>query len=266
MFQILSLTGKLRDKMENYKTAIILCGGKGSRLGSIGKKKPKTLIKVQKKEILWYIIKILKKNNFNHIILPLGYKGTKIRDFLKLNKNFDLKVNCINTGINSNIGLRIAKVINKIISNDVFLLNGDAIFNLNLLKIYNNHLKNNIDISFLSSEATYPYGTIGVKKKNNVIDFQRNLIYDSLNKRNKKKYLAYNYSGMCFVKKEHLYKFKNLYKNSSNFEQTFFPSVIKIAKKKRLIKINGFWHSIDNILNKRTNNDFEFKGYIEGNQ
>ena len=44
----------------NNQTAIILCGGKGTRLGSLGKKLPKTLIKIQNKEILWYIIKILK--------------------------------------------------------------------------------------------------------------------------------------------------------------------------------------------------------------
>ena len=41
------------------KTVLILCGGKGTRLGAIGKKTPKTLIKVQGKPIIWYIIKIL---------------------------------------------------------------------------------------------------------------------------------------------------------------------------------------------------------------
>jgi len=44
----------------NNKCAVVLCGGKGSRLGLLGKKIPKTLVKVQGKEILWYIIKYLK--------------------------------------------------------------------------------------------------------------------------------------------------------------------------------------------------------------
>ena len=44
-----------------YKTAIILCGGKGTRLGAIGKKIPKSLIKIHNTEILWYIIMMLKK-------------------------------------------------------------------------------------------------------------------------------------------------------------------------------------------------------------
>ena len=45
----------------NYRTAIILCGGKGTRLGELGKKLPKTLVKIQGKPILWYILRSLKK-------------------------------------------------------------------------------------------------------------------------------------------------------------------------------------------------------------
>ena len=44
-----------------YRTAIVLCGGKGTRLGQLGKKFPKTLIKAQGKPILWYILNSLKK-------------------------------------------------------------------------------------------------------------------------------------------------------------------------------------------------------------
>ena len=61
------------------KTAIILCGGKGTRLGEIGKKMPKTLVKVQEKPILWYILKSLKKNNFNHFILPVGFNNYSLK-------------------------------------------------------------------------------------------------------------------------------------------------------------------------------------------
>ena len=66
-----------------FKTAVILCGGKGTRLGAIGKKLPKTLIKIHNKPIIWYIIKILQKNKLNHFILPVGYKGSQIKRYLK---------------------------------------------------------------------------------------------------------------------------------------------------------------------------------------
>ena len=57
-------------KSSQIKTAVILCGGKGTRLGYLGKKLPKTLVKVKDKPIIWYIIKFLKKNSINHFILP----------------------------------------------------------------------------------------------------------------------------------------------------------------------------------------------------
>ena len=73
---------KLKTLKED-KAAIILCGGKGSRLGVLGKRLPKSLVQVQKKEILWYIINILSKNKFSHLILPTGYKGNVIKNFVK---------------------------------------------------------------------------------------------------------------------------------------------------------------------------------------
>ena len=72
----------------NCKTAVILCGGKGTRLGLLGRKIPKSLVKVNEHPIIWYIINTLKKNSFNHFILPIGYKGKMIEKYLKKNKNF----------------------------------------------------------------------------------------------------------------------------------------------------------------------------------
>ena len=54
------------------------------------------------------------------------------------------------------------------------MLNGDAIFDINLKKIIKNHQKKNFDITFLSSEITYPYGTIGLYK-NKIKDFKETL-------------------------------------------------------------------------------------------
>lgn len=227
------------------RTAIILCGGRGSRLGDLGKKIPKTLAKVQGREILWYIINILKKNKFNHIILPLGYKGNLIKLFLKKNKFFDMNIDYVNTGVNTNIGSRIARVQNKIKSDDILLLNGDAIFNINLDKIFKLHEKNKTEITFLSGEITYPYGTIGIEK-GEVKEFKRNLVYDALTIRSNKSYIAYNYTGISIIKSKFLEKMKNLLKKSINFEQFFFPKIIK-RKKCKIVKINGFWHSVDNI-------------------
>ena len=93
--------------IKKERTAIILCGGKGSRLGELGKKIPKNLVNVQEKPILWYILNILKKNSFNHFILTLGHRGNLIKKYLKNNnyyKNFNIEA--VPTGINSSIAQR----------------------------------------------------------------------------------------------------------------------------------------------------------------
>jgi len=125
--------------MKNFRSAVVLCGGKGTRLGILGKKIPKAMVKIQGKEIIWYIIKILKRNKFNQIILPLGYKGNMIRKLSKKYKSLFRDVDLVSTGKNSNIGKRISLVGEKIKSNNFLLLNGDAIFNFNIDKIFKKH-------------------------------------------------------------------------------------------------------------------------------
>jgi len=246
---------------KNKRSAIILCGGKGTRLGELGKKLPKTLVKVQRKEILWYIIKILKINRFDHLILPIGYKGHLIKNFLEQNKNFHIKIDCISTGINANIGSRIAQVADKIKSRNFLLLNGDAIFDIDINKIFCAQEEKKIDISFLSSEITYPYGTVGVVN-GKVNDFKRNLVYDALSTRSLNNYKAYNYMGMSVINSDLIKNMKNIYKNSLNFEKIFFPKIIN-SHSSQLIKIKGLWHSIDNIkdlnvVNNKLNKDKKF--------
>ena len=119
------------------RTAVILCGGKGTRLGLLGKKVPKTLLKVHNKPILWYIIKFLKKNSFNHFILPAGFKGKKIAKYINKEKTLKkLNIEIINTGENTSISKRIHKIKKFIKSENFILLNGDAIFNFNIKEFF----------------------------------------------------------------------------------------------------------------------------------
>lgn len=236
----------MNKNINYFRTAIILCGGKGTRLGALGKNTPKTLLKIKGKPMLWYIIKTLKYNNFNHIILPLGYKGNLIKRFIKIHSNFSIKIDCIPTGVDTNIGKRISLVKKKILSENFLLLNGDAIFDFDLNKFFNSHLKKKIDHSFVSNEYVYPYGTIGVSNNKKIVDFTRDISYDAIKTRGHKIYTAYNYSGISIIKKKLLLRFDKFFKNSENFEKSFYPKIIK-TKKLQLLKAKGFWHSVDNL-------------------
>ena len=67
---------------------VILCGGKGTRLQEETEFKPKGLVTIGKKPILWHIMKTYSHYGFNDFILCLGYKGELIKEFfLRYNTN-----------------------------------------------------------------------------------------------------------------------------------------------------------------------------------
>jgi len=225
------------------RTAVILCGGRGTRLGLLGKRIPKTLIKIQGEPILWYIINVLKNNNFNHFILPIGYKGRMIQNYIKKKKSFKkLDIEIIDTGINSNIAKRIEKIKKKITTRHFLLLNGDAIFNFNIKKIFDLHLYNNKNITFIGTQTQLPYGTIGVID-NKVRSFERNITFNAVLKKNFQYFKGYLYSGISIINSNFI---KLNFKNFQNFEQELYPLIIKKGKAD-FKSFNGFWHSVDNL-------------------
>jgi glucose-1-phosphate cytidylyltransferase len=225
------------------RTAVILCGGRGTRLGSLGKKIPKSLIKIQKHPIIWYIIKILKKNSFNHFIIPLGYKGHMIERFISKNSEFkDLNIETINTGINTTIASRINSIKKNIKSRDFLLLNGDAILDFDLKRMFKNHIKKKVDLTFIACEAKFNYGIVG-KKNNKIVSFERDIYFNSINQTKNSGFVGFVYSGISIMSTKLL---KLNFKNFENFEKSFYPKIIKNYKTD-LKFLNGFWSSVDNI-------------------
>ena len=230
------------------RTSIILCGGKGTRLGQLGKKFPKTLIKIQEKPILWYILNSLKKNSFNHFILPTGYRGKQIKEYIDKTKFKNCKIDIINTGSNTTIAQRIYKVKKFVKSENFIILNGDAIFETNLNKIFINHVLKKKDMSFICCEAEADFGTVGVIN-NKVINFERSLNFKSVNT-NIKDFRAHVYSGMSIFNRKIL---KERFKNYLNFEKDFYPKLIKKFKTDIHI-LKGFWYAVDNVKHLETLN------------
>ncbi len=241
-----------------YKTAIILCGGKGTRLGAIGKKIPKSLVKIHNTEILWYIIMMLKKNSFNHFIFPVGYKGNMIKGYLKKKIFSKLNIEIVDTGKNTSIAKRLFKIKNKIKSKNFLLLNGDAIFDCDLKKAFNIHEEKKLNGTFLGCTAKLPFGVI-TKINNKIVGFVRNIEFNSINQRIKKNFIGFVYSGIVILNRSILNK---NFKNYDNFEKELYPRIIR-SKKVNLVEIKKFWHSIDNhkdiedINNQK--NSYKFK-------
>lgn len=144
---------------------IILCGGMGMRLREETEYKPKPMVEIGGRPILWHIMKHYAHYGFKEFILALGYKGDVIRDFFinyyKYNRDFmvdlssgeiqildgegkeDWKVILVETGDHSMTGYR-TKIAGKYITEDRFMLTyGDAVSNVNIQSLVDFHEKMN---------------------------------------------------------------------------------------------------------------------------
>ena len=242
----------------NTRTAIILCGGKGTRLGAIGKKIPKSLIKIHGYPIIWFIINILIKNSFNHFILPTGYKGKLINKYVKKNLVYkNIKIDLVNTGNNTTIAKRIYSIKNRIKSENFLLLNGDALLDCNIKKIYKDHIKREDNMTFIGGEAQLNFGTVGIIN-GRIVNFEREINFNAVKVKNKSNFSGNIYSGMSIMNKNVLL---TNFKKFINFEKDLYPKIIKKFKCNFAI-LKGFWHSIDNVKDiNSVNKNINLKKY-----
>ena len=150
--------------MKSNIPVVILCGGMGTRLAEYTEVRPKPLVEIGGKPILWHIMKHYSKYGFNEFILALGYKGEQIKryflDFYSLNQDFAVslndgkiqsinsnhcdpwKVHLIDTGQNTFTGGRLKRLA-SIINHDTFMMTyGDGVSNVNLDTLLKFHTDN----------------------------------------------------------------------------------------------------------------------------
>ena len=120
---------------------VILAGGLGTRLSEETKIKPKPLIEIGKKPIIWHIMKIYSKYGITEFIICLGYKGHLIKKELsKYEKKENWNISYVDTGKNTMTGGRVKRI--KNLGRDkVFCLSyGDGVSNVNIKKLINFHI------------------------------------------------------------------------------------------------------------------------------
>jgi len=140
---------------------VILCGGAGTRIHEETEDKPKPMVEIGNKPVLWHIMKIYAHYNLNNFILCLGYKGEVIKNYFlnyqTLNCDFainlgkrdihmyneppesDWQVTLSDTGLKAMTGARI-KRIEKYVDTDNFMVTyGDGVADINLDELIRFH-------------------------------------------------------------------------------------------------------------------------------
>ena len=174
---------------------IILCGGRGSRLQEETQIIPKPLVRIGEKPILWHIMQIYSAAGFNRFILPVGYKGEKIKEYFyhyaPLNSDFTVqlgapqtkrlvvfnqpvqekwKITAIDTGLAAMTGARIKKI-EKYVKSKIFMVTyGDGLANINIKNLLTFHLRHGKIGTVTGVPPLSRFGELDIKN-NQVIRF-----------------------------------------------------------------------------------------------
>ena len=134
------------------KTAIIIAGGRGTRLEEHTEDLPKPLIPVCKKPLLERIIEWLKKNGVKKVVIGVAYKKEMIKNYFGDGKSFGIQI--IYTEHDEKGGtedaFKAAIEQSGIEDEHFYALNGDQITDLELEGMTNFHIRNGSIVTFLS--------------------------------------------------------------------------------------------------------------------
>ena len=127
-----------------------MAGGRGSRLKPLTNKTPKPMIKIQGKPILEHLINNAKKQGFINILISTHYLQSKIKNYFKNVKKFNLNIKYINEKKPLGTAGSLSKIKTKDISETFVVSNSDILSNINYVEAIAYHKKNKADITLLT--------------------------------------------------------------------------------------------------------------------
>ena len=169
--------------MKNIDVAVIMAGGKGSRLRSITNDEiPKPMVPVDGKPLLEYQVEKLKAYGIKKIVMIVGHLGEKIVDHFKDGKNFGVEIDYIFEKEPLGTAGAFYYLKDKIDAKDFMLVFGDVFFDMDFDRMEDFHFKNSALTTLLAHPNGHPYDSdliqtddtgkvIGFDSKHNVRDY-----------------------------------------------------------------------------------------------
>lgn len=238
---------------------VLLAGGLGTRISEESVYKPKPMIEIGGKPILWHIMKSYSYYGFNEFIICAGYKQNMIKEWFanyflyNTDVTFDFtngkndmlihehacepwKVTVVDTGLNTMTGGRI-KRIHKYVQNESFMMTyGDAVCDVNIKEVVKFHQKNGKIATLTAVLREQEKGILDIGGDNAVKSFREKSMKDST---------PIN-AGYMVLEPE---IFEYLEDDTTVFER---DALEKLAVKGELMSYlhRGFWQCMDNVREK----------------
>jgi HAD superfamily hydrolase (TIGR01484 family) len=152
-------------------TAIILAGGLGTRLRPLTDNTPKPLLPMKGKPIIQHTIEQLRDHGIKNIILSIGFKAEKIKEYFGDGKQLGVNISYSIEEEPLGTGGAIKKSCNNI-TEPVFVVWGDNLMDINYTQLVNNHRKNNAEITMvLTSREDVEHFGVAKLEENKIISF-----------------------------------------------------------------------------------------------
>ena len=117
---------------------IILAGGLGSRIAEETEAKPKPMVLIDDKPILWHVMNIYASQGFDEFIIATGYKGEVIEEWVE-NLKSSWSISVVDTGSDTQTGGRIKKCMETVVNERVLATYGDGLANVNINQLLDFH-------------------------------------------------------------------------------------------------------------------------------
>lgn len=172
---------------------VIFAGGLGTRLSEETSMRPKPMVEIGGKPILWHIMKIYESYGFNDFIICCGYKGYMIKEYfmnyfmhnsdvtidLKNNKTTVHQTNSeaftvtlVDTGLHTLTAGRLQRVKHHLEEDESFMLTyGDGVSNVDLLALYDFHKQHGKLATMTSIQPPGRFGSLVINESNVVTKF-----------------------------------------------------------------------------------------------
>lgn len=156
---------------------VLFCGGTGTRIKEETTHKPKPMVLIGDKPILWHIMKIYHHYGFNKFIITLGYKGDYIIDHInKFHKDDykDFDITLCDTGEGTKTGGRLLRVADHIKTDTFLCTYGDGVSNLNILKSIDFHNRyGDVLVTMMGVHVPHRFGIVKMARNRKLKSYNK---------------------------------------------------------------------------------------------
>jgi glucose-1-phosphate cytidylyltransferase len=140
--------------------AVILAGGQGTRMGEETQLRPKPLVEVGGRPIIWHILKLYQHYGFHDFIVCAGYAGDMLVDHFAHERDENWRVQVVDTGLHTATGGRL-KRIRHMLGDETFCMTyGDGVADVDLKSLLEFHRTHRKLVTVTAVQPTLPFGVI----------------------------------------------------------------------------------------------------------